>query len=133
PHRRPASTRTSRPPTRRSRCRVWHGRTACRRRRWPGWSRSTPTAGRWASSASPGWTCWRSTPPSPPCETEAMTGPEGVQRRGRLLVYLGAAPGVGKTFAMLDEAHRRRARGTDVVVGLVETHGRPNTLAKLEG
>ncbi|WP_251149993.1 DUF4118 domain-containing protein [Cellulosimicrobium sp. Marseille-Q4280] len=52
-------------------------------------------------------------------------------RRGRLSVYLGAAPGVGKTFAMLDEAHRRRARGTNVVVGLVETHGRDATAAKI--
>lgn len=49
------------------------------------------------------------------------------RRAGRLTVYLGAAPGVGKTFAMLDEARRRRARGTDVVVGLVETHGRQAT------
>lgn len=56
--------------------------------------------------------------------------PDG-RRRGRLTVYLGAAPGVGKTFAMLDEAHRRRSRGTDVVVGLVETHGRPATAAKI--
>lgn len=47
--------------------------------------------------------------------------------RGKLRVYLGAAPGVGKTFAMLDEGHRRRDRGTDVVVGYVETHGRPKT------
>ena len=47
--------------------------------------------------------------------------------RGRLRVYLGAAPGVGKTFAMLDEGHRRAGRGTDVVVGFVETHGRPRT------
>lgn len=53
------------------------------------------------------------------------------RRRGRLTVYLGAAPGVGKTFAMLDEALRRRSRGTDVVVGLVETHGRPATAAKI--
>lgn len=52
-------------------------------------------------------------------------------KRGRLTVYFGAAPGVGKTFAMLDEAERRRARGTDVVVGLVETHGRAATVAKL--
>jgi two-component system sensor histidine kinase KdpD len=50
-----------------------------------------------------------------------------------LRVYLGAAPGVGKTFAMLDEGRRRAARGTDVVVGLVETHGRANTAALLEG
>ncbi len=48
-------------------------------------------------------------------------------------MYLGAAPGVGKTFAMLDEGRRRAARGTDVVVGLVETHGRANTAALLEG
>ena len=44
--------------------------------------------------------------------------------RGELRIYLGAAPGVGKTYAMLCEAHRRAERGTDVVVGLVETHGR---------
>src|ERR1700710_2880019 len=52
--------------------------------------------------------------------------------RGRLRVYLGAAPGVGKTCAMLDEGHRRRARGTDVVVGYVETHGRSHTCEALE-
>ncbi len=53
--------------------------------------------------------------------------------RGRLRIYLGAAPGVGKTVAMLDEGHRRLDRGTDVVVGFVETHGRPHTRAELEG
>lgn len=47
--------------------------------------------------------------------------------RGRLRVYLGAAPGVGKTYAMLDEGQRRLARGTDVVIGYVETHGRVRT------
>src|SRR5262249_46206354 len=47
--------------------------------------------------------------------------------RGKLRVYLGAAPGVGKTYAMLNEGGRRNARGTDVVVAYVETHGRPNT------
>ncbi|SCE78392.1 DUF4118 domain-containing protein [Micromonospora mirobrigensis] len=47
--------------------------------------------------------------------------------RGELRIYLGAAPGVGKTYAMLEEAQRRAERGTDVVVGLVETHGRPHT------
>ena len=47
--------------------------------------------------------------------------------RGKLRVYLGAAPGVGKTFAMLDEGRRRLDRGTDVVVGFVETHGRAHT------
>src|SRR5262245_46470823 len=47
--------------------------------------------------------------------------------RGTLRIYVGAAPGVGKTFAMLNEGCRRNARGTDVVVGYVETHGRPLT------
>ncbi|CRK56519.1 Osmosensitive K+ channel histidine kinase KdpD [Alloactinosynnema sp. L-07] len=55
------------------------------------------------------------------------------RRRGELRIYLGAAPGVGKTFAMLGEAHRRRERGTDVVVGLVETHGRAKTAELLDG
>jgi two-component system sensor histidine kinase KdpD len=53
--------------------------------------------------------------------------------RGTLRIYLGAAPGVGKTFAMLGEAHRRASRGTDVVVGLVETHGRRRTAEQIEG
>ncbi|WP_435286308.1 DUF4118 domain-containing protein [Streptomyces bacillaris] len=53
--------------------------------------------------------------------------------RGRLRIYLGAAPGVGKTYAMLSEAHRRIERGTDVVVGFVEHHGRPRTEVMLHG
>ena len=53
--------------------------------------------------------------------------------RGELRIYLGAAPGVGKTFAMLGEAHRRRERGTDVVIGFVETHGRARTAELVEG
>jgi len=52
-------------------------------------------------------------------------------RRGRLRVYLGAAAGSGKTYAMLNEGHRREGRGTDVVVGYVETHKRPQTQAQL--
>jgi two-component system sensor histidine kinase KdpD len=51
--------------------------------------------------------------------------------RGWLRIYLGAAPGVGKTYAMLSEGNRRRQRGTDVVVGFVETHGRPHTAEQL--
>ncbi|HKN41199.1 MAG TPA: DUF4118 domain-containing protein, partial [Acidimicrobiia bacterium] len=51
--------------------------------------------------------------------------------RGTLRIYLGAAPGVGKTFAMLGEGRRRAERGTDVVVGFVESHGRPRTAAQL--
>src|SRR5471030_1229076 len=53
--------------------------------------------------------------------------------RGKLRVYLGAAPGVGKTYAMLGEGHRRAERGTDVVVGFVETHGRRHTADMLDG
>jgi two-component system, OmpR family, sensor histidine kinase KdpD len=59
--------------------------------------------------------------------------PAGVGDRGRLRIYLGAAPGVGKTYAMLCEAHRRKERGTDVVAAFVETHGRPRTAALLDG
>jgi two-component system, OmpR family, sensor histidine kinase KdpD len=53
--------------------------------------------------------------------------------RGMLRVYLGAAPGVGKTYKMLEEGRRRLERGTDVVVGFVETHDRPATAAMLDG
>ena len=53
--------------------------------------------------------------------------------RGRLRIYLGAAAGVGKTFAMLGEGHRRAERGADVVVGYAETHGRPHTETLLDG
>ncbi len=51
--------------------------------------------------------------------------------RGSLRIYLGASPGVGKTYKMLDEALRRRDRGTDVVIGVVETHGRSQTAARI--
>lgn len=51
--------------------------------------------------------------------------------RGVLRIYLGAAPGVGKTFAMLDEGWRRAQRGADVVIGFVETHGRDNTATQI--
>jgi two-component system sensor histidine kinase KdpD len=53
--------------------------------------------------------------------------------QGHLRIFLGAAPGVGKTYSMLEEAHRRTQRGTDVVVALVETHGRERTAALLDG
>jgi len=58
---------------------------------------------------------------------------EAVSTRGRLRVYLGMAPGVGKTFRMLEEGHRRVGRGTDLVVGFVEAHGRAHTLELLDG
>lgn len=54
------------------------------------------------------------------------------QDRARLRIYIGAAPGVGKTYAMLQEAHTLRARGLDVVVGCVETYGRPETEAQVK-
>ena len=57
----------------------------------------------------------------------------GTPGRGRLRVYLGMAPGVGKTYRMLEEGHRRTARGTDLVVGFVEPHGRPETEKLLDG
>jgi two-component system, OmpR family, sensor histidine kinase KdpD len=50
-----------------------------------------------------------------------------VEAAGHFRIYLGAAAGVGKTYAMLSEGHRRRKRGTDVVIGFVECHGRPLT------
>ncbi len=58
---------------------------------------------------------------------------EGLEARGRLRLYLGMAPGVGKTLRMLEEGHRRLARGTDLVIGYVEPHGRPRTIELLEG
>ena len=66
-------------------------------------------------------------------EMLARVDPPRDDGRGRLRVYLGMAPGVGKTYRMLEEAHRRVERGTDVVVGFAECHGRLNTLALLDG
>jgi two-component system sensor histidine kinase KdpD len=56
-----------------------------------------------------------------------------VEPPGRFRIYLGAAPGVGKTYAMLSEGQRRRGRGTDVVAGFVEAYGRPLTEALISG
>jgi two-component system sensor histidine kinase KdpD len=56
-----------------------------------------------------------------------------VDAAGHFRIYLGAAPGVGKTYAMLSEGHRRRGRGADVVAGLVESYGRPLTEALVNG
>ncbi|HEY0784378.1 MAG TPA: universal stress protein [Acidobacteriaceae bacterium] len=62
-------------------------------------------------------------------ELEARAG-EG---RGRLRIYIGAAPGVGKTYTMLEHAHLLRLQGIDVVLGMIETHGRSETAALMEG
>ncbi|HYP96509.1 MAG TPA: DUF4118 domain-containing protein, partial [Mycobacterium sp.] len=59
--------------------------------------------------------------------------PDYKKKRGELRIYLGAAPGVGKTFAMLGEAHRRLERGTDLVAAVVETHGRKKTAEQIAG
>ncbi|HEV2576434.1 MAG TPA: universal stress protein [Acidobacteriaceae bacterium] len=64
-----------------------------------------------------------------------LSSAEAEKKRGRFKVFLGYAPGVGKTFSMLSEGVRRRSRGEDVVIGIVETHGRAVTAelaAKLE-
>src|SRR6202167_6839201 len=53
--------------------------------------------------------------------------------RGHLRIYLGSAAGVGKSYAMLSEGHRRAERGADVVVAFAEAHGRPHTSALLDG
>jgi two-component system sensor histidine kinase KdpD len=66
-------------------------------------------------------------------EMLARVTAEGRPERGRLRLYLGMAPGVGKTYRMLEEGHRRLERGTDIVVGFVEVHARPRTAALLEG
>lgn len=69
------------------------------------------------------------TRPSP----DALLTQAAREGRGRLKVFIGAAPGVGKTWAMLDDAQRKQAEGVDVVAALIETHGRAETQAKLAG
>ncbi len=66
-------------------------------------------------------------------EEELLTAARAAGTRGRLKVFLGAVPGVGKTYRMLAEAHRRVSRGEDVAIGLVEPHGRPATSELMEG
>jgi two-component system sensor histidine kinase KdpD len=67
--------------------------------------------------------------PSP----EALLRQAAREGQGRLKIFLGAAPGVGKTYKMLTAAQAARDEGIDVVVGVVETHGRAETMALLEG
>jgi two-component system sensor histidine kinase KdpD len=62
-------------------------------------------------------------------EVAGSDASDAVEAAGRFRIYLGAAAGVGKTYAMLNEGHRRQERGADVVVGFVECHGRPLTQA----
>ena len=71
--------------------------------------------------------------PSPDELLRRVREEESRARRGRLKVFLGASPGVGKTYTMLEMARAVRGQGLDVVVGVVETHGRTETSALLEG
>ncbi len=71
--------------------------------------------------------------PDPETLLARVKAEEARAKRGKLKVFLGAAAGVGKTYAMLEAAHEARAEGVDIVVGWVETHGRPETEALLEG
>src|SRR4249919_2278765 len=66
-------------------------------------------------------------------QADALLGSLQRERGGQLKVFLGAAPGVGKTYAMLSAARELRRQDVDVVVGLVETHGRAETQALLDG
>jgi two-component system sensor histidine kinase KdpD len=71
--------------------------------------------------------------PDPDALLRQVTADESAARRGKLKIFFGASPGVGKTYAMLAAARQARTQGVDVVVGLVETHGRPETEALLDG
>ena len=79
--------------------------------------------------------------PQPRRDTEQRPSPEALlerarredSREGRLKIFVGAAPGVGKTYEMLQSAHAKLKAGTDIVVGVVETHGRAETEALLQG
>ena len=71
--------------------------------------------------------------PDPDILLAAVSASEEKRRRGRLKIFLGATAGVGKTYAMLSEARTLRAQGHEVVIGLIETHGRGETAALLEG
>lgn len=71
--------------------------------------------------------------PDPDELLDKLQREEAKRQRGRLKVFFGASAGVGKTFAMLQAARRRRDEGVDVAIGVVETHGRKETLALCDG
>src|ERR1700710_342746 len=66
-------------------------------------------------------------------DPDALIALAAAEHRGRLKIFLGAAPGVGKTWEMLTQAKRQQAQGVDVVAGVVETHGRAGPIGVLEG
>lgn len=71
--------------------------------------------------------------PNPDALLSSLQREEAATKRGRLKVFLGMSPGVGKTYAMLEAAHRELAAGRDVVIGYIETHGRKETEALTQG
>src|SRR5689334_5901148 len=71
--------------------------------------------------------------PRPEEMLERARAEERERKRGKLRIFFGASPGVGKTFGMLEAAHQRRREGLDVVIGWVETHGRRETEALVAG
>ena len=73
------------------------------------------------------------TRPNPDSLLAAIQKEDARKKRGKLKVFFGMAPGVGKTYAMLEAARRELAAGRDVVIGYVETHGRKETDALTEG
>src|SRR5262245_48074019 len=71
--------------------------------------------------------------PNPDALLAEIQRDEKAAQRGQLKIFFGMSPGVGKTFAMLEAAQARQHEGVDVVAGIVETHGRPETYALLAG
>src|SRR6185436_8691154 len=78
----------------------------------------------WEASERPAPRSMESRRPDPDALLARVAAEEASERRGRLKVFLGAAPGVGKTFAMLNAARELESQNADVVIGIVETHGR---------
>jgi len=71
--------------------------------------------------------------PNPDALLKRVQAEEARQLQGKLKIFFGANPGVGKTYAMLEAAHEQRRDGVDIVIGVVETHGRTETEALLPG
>ncbi len=71
--------------------------------------------------------------PNPDQLLKRIQAEESLSHRGKLKLFFGASPGVGKTYAMLEAARQRKKEGWDVVIGIIETHGRVETEALVEG
>src|ERR1700742_2003763 len=68
---------------------------------------------------------------TPRADAESLLAKAREEGRARLRVYLGAAPGVGKSYQMLEDAHQLKRQGLDVVIGFIEPHGRADTVARI--